>query len=364
VYRPDLLVIGAAGRNCGKTELASRLIRRHASSSPVVGLKVTTVERADGSCPRGGAGCGVCSSLTVPWVVSREDDCESPKDTCRLLASGARQVYWLRVLRSELAAGAADLLRHVPSGWLGVCESNSLVSVVEPGLFLQVRTAGNTRAKRSAQAVAHLADWEVASDGRSFDLDLDSICVVDGQWALRRDACAVVVDDAEGRVETDRTVALRGTRASLEPQFARVVVGPRTGDRSAVSWLATVSPDPPHEWFFVAPATAAGVPAGLVNAMFRRRVGVDVVVAVTRSHGQEVSVALCSRGLLQAVIAALGRGAGAVAALTGRCTVRELRCGAAGSGAPRLEGGRSPIPVEPQPSAGPGPAIGGGAEAT
>ncbi len=193
LYRPDLLMIGSFARNSGKTELACRIIRRHADEAPVVGLKVTTVERTDGRCPHGDTGCGVCSSHTVPWVVSRELDRESPKDTCRLLASGAHEVFWLRVRRSELAAGAAELLRHVPKGRLCVCESNSLRTVVEPGLFLQVRAADATHAKPSARAVAHLADRVVVSDGRSFDLDLGRISVVDGRWVLRREACAGVV---------------------------------------------------------------------------------------------------------------------------------------------------------------------------
>jgi hypothetical protein len=308
-HRPELLVIGATSRNSGKTELACRLIERHAASVPVVGLKVTTVERTDGHCPHGGEGCGICSSLTQPWILSREVDPESPKDTCRMLASGARDVYWLRALRSELSGGIADLLARIPSGWVAVCESTSLREVVEPGLFLLVRAAGSDRAKPSARAVAHLAEQVVVSDGRSFDFDLDRISVVDGQWVLRREACAVVIDDAR------RADAVRRTRESLEPQFDRVVVGPGPAATS----------DPEETWCLVTPPVAGGVPPGLVNAMFRRRAEVDVVVAGTRSEGRDVRLALCRRRLLPEVIAGLDQGPGAVAALVDRCTIRELR---------------------------------------
>jgi hypothetical protein len=323
--RPDLLVIGATGRNVGKTELACRLIRRLAGATPVVGLKVTTVERDDGRCPHGDGGCRACASLGEPWAVSRETDPEAPKDTSRLLASGARRVYWLRVLRSEMAGGAAELLSRLPPGWVAVCESNGLVGVVEPGLFLLVRAAGSTRAKPSAVAVAHLADRVVVSDGRSFDLDLDRVSVVDGQWALRRDAWAVVVDGADGRREADRTVALRRTRASLEPQFDRVVVVPGPAVRSVSGEPATAPPGLPDAWCLVTPAVAAGVPPGLVNAMFRRRAEADVVLATTRSEDREVDLALCRLELLDEVTAAVAGGSGAGAALGARCAVTALR---------------------------------------
>lgn len=320
-YRPDLLVIGAAGRSSGKTELACRLIGRHAASAPIVGLKVTTVERADGSCPRGGDGCGTCSSLGVPWIVTREVDRRSPKDTSRLLSGGARRVYWLRVLRSKMAGGAADLLARIPSRWIAVCESNSLLEVVEPGLFLLVRAAGSTGTKPSARAVAHLADQMVVSDGRSFDLDLDRISVVDGQWALRREASAVVIDAAWGG--PDRTAALHRTRASLELQFARVVDG-----RGSAGDLADLR----AEWCLVTQPMVHGVPPGVVNALYRRRANAEVVAAVIRSEGRDVHLGLCRRRLLPEVIAAVGRGPGAMAALGGCRVVRELRLDAAGSG--------------------------------
>jgi hypothetical protein len=339
-----MLMIGAFARNSGKTELACRIIRRHADEASVVGIKVTTVERTDGRCPHGDTGCGVCSSHAEPWVVSRELDREPPKDTCRLLASGAHEVYWLRVLRSQVAGGAAELLRHVPEGRLSVCESNRLRTAVEPGLFLQVRAVDATHAKPSARAVAHLADRVVVSDGQSFDLDLGRISVVDGRWALRREACAVVVGGADYGDESGRGAVLRRERASLEPQFDRVEVGPGTPGPSDRSWAERVAADLPLEWCFVTPPKAGGASPSVVNAMFRQRAEMDVVVAVIRTGGMDAVLALCRRRLLPEVVAALGRGPDAVAALGDRCAVRELRLTSSGAG----------LELGPTPSAAPG----------
>ena len=56
-----------------------------------------------------------------------------------LLAAGAAEVLWLRVMREHLDEGAADLLsRTDPSAPL-ICESNSLRRVVDPGIFLMLR---------------------------------------------------------------------------------------------------------------------------------------------------------------------------------------------------------------------------------
>ena len=60
---PGMLMVGAVRRGIGKTKFACSLIKRFSSQCNITGIKVTTVEKADGTCPRGGSGCGVCSSL-------------------------------------------------------------------------------------------------------------------------------------------------------------------------------------------------------------------------------------------------------------------------------------------------------------
>ena len=54
---PGMVMVGSAGRNAGKTTFACGLIERFCRRGPVVALKVTSVSRSDGVCPRGGEGC-------------------------------------------------------------------------------------------------------------------------------------------------------------------------------------------------------------------------------------------------------------------------------------------------------------------
>jgi hypothetical protein len=317
LFRPEMLMIGATGRNAGKTELACRVIRDLAARVPIAALKVTTVVGADGGCPHGGEGCGTCSSLGEPWCVTRELDAGSGKDTSRLLRAGAREAWWLRVREDSLRDGAAGLLEQVPAGWASVCESNSLSRVVEPGLFLQVRSAGEGSVKESARAVADLADRVVVSDGVTFDLDLRRISLLDGQWALQRDACAIVV----GSLPDERLVE------SLRAQFTRVeIVAAPTGpddDRRLLEALAEALPRSSHDWCLVVSARGS-IPAGLVNAMFRRREGADAVVARGASGAPVVQAGLFHRSLLPRVVAALDGGPSRVPSLAALGTVREL----------------------------------------
>ena len=106
-YLPNMLLIGASGRNAGKTEFSCRVISRFAAQGGIVAAKVTAIDKADGVCPRGGKGCGVCTSLEGIFDIREETHSAGSKDTSRLLSSGANKVFWMRVLKSHMKEGMA-----------------------------------------------------------------------------------------------------------------------------------------------------------------------------------------------------------------------------------------------------------------
>ena len=110
-----MLMIGSAGSNVGKTELACALLNKFGKNHDIVGIKVTTVKEKDGQCPRGGKGCGVCSSLEGNFCITEETSRSSGKDTSRLLAAGAGRVFWIRVLKEHLVEGMNALLDVIGS---------------------------------------------------------------------------------------------------------------------------------------------------------------------------------------------------------------------------------------------------------
>jgi molybdenum cofactor guanylyltransferase len=196
---PRMLLIGSSGRNSGKTTFACDLLRRFGRTEPITAIKVTVIRERDGTCPRGGEGCGVCASLEGEYAITEETDLHGQKDTSRLLAAGAQQVFWLRVMAEHMEAGLSALLQLIDRDMPLVCESNSLRLAVEPGLFLMVRDATSDTFKASARDVAGYADRTVDSDGHRFDVDLDAIHFTAGRWLLREQATAVVLAGGNSR---------------------------------------------------------------------------------------------------------------------------------------------------------------------
>jgi hypothetical protein len=156
-----LILIGSTGRNSGKTFLAAELTRRF-SPVPVTALKVTSIERHGGPCPRGGQGCGACA-INGDFCLEQEFSPNGTKDTSVLLAAGAERVFWLRCLHSSLASGFDAFLKRAGGGSIIISESNSLREVVEPAAFIMIRDTEGGRPKPSAQKNAGKADFMLQS---------------------------------------------------------------------------------------------------------------------------------------------------------------------------------------------------------
>jgi len=184
---PNLLLIGAANRDAGKTTFACGVIntlRQALPATGIIGVKVTAIREVNGECPRGGSGCGVCSTLEGDYCITEETCLDSAKDTSRLLAAGAERVFWLQVLHEQMAAGLLALLELVPPGAPLVCESNSLSRVVKPGLFLMLERQGGLQIKATAREALPRADRRIAFNGRSFQIAPERLRFAEGVWRL------------------------------------------------------------------------------------------------------------------------------------------------------------------------------------
>ena len=194
---PNMILIGATGRNTGKTEMACRLIKKFISSYTVIALKVTTIKETDGKCPRGGEGCGVCSALDGSYLLTEEGTDNPKKDTGKMRAAGAHKVYWLRVKKECLMKGIETFLKLINNGpdKIIICESNSLRTVVEPGLFLINQNVKESSIKPSCQDVLSHQDHMIQFDSEKFvfDIDVDDINYVNNHWYIKENATAIVL---------------------------------------------------------------------------------------------------------------------------------------------------------------------------
>lgn len=203
---PNVLLIGATGRNVGKTEYAVRLAQRFAALGPVAAVKITVIREGGGVCPRGGQGCGVCGSLGERPFLFQDEDCagmdqgkkQGEKDTQRLRRAGANPVWWLRVWRAHLEKGLAALQEKLDPGVPVIAESNSARHGFCPGLFLMIRDE-SAAIKTSAASVMPYADVIVTRQADTWDIGIERPNFSDGTWHLRENAGAIILAGGASR---------------------------------------------------------------------------------------------------------------------------------------------------------------------
>lgn len=226
-----MLMVGALGRGSGKTELSCSLIKKFSPKCDIIGIKVTTIKDPKGGCPHG-PGCGACSSLEADYDIIEETDSESDKDTCRMSAAGAEQVFWLRALKAHLEDGMSALVDAVGNDAICVCESNSLRKVVEPGLFIMIESREGQEPKASAVEVGRYADMSVSFDGAEFDFDIEDIGLAEGKWSYRAKATAIIMAGGEStRLGQDKSMLdvagqpmIKHIYDQLRPHFNQILI--------------------------------------------------------------------------------------------------------------------------------------------
>jgi len=331
VRAPGLLLVGATGRNSGKTEFVCNLISRYSAQMEVGAAKVTTVSHGETGCPRGGAGCGVCASLTQPYSVSTETGGPEGKDTVRMIGAGAKPVLWLRARTEHLDQGAKELTSMLPG--ISVVESNSVRKSLVPDLFVLVKGPGNEELKDSAKAVAHMADFLILSDGHSFTPAPGDISVLNGGWAVRREATAVVLAGGfSTRLGTNKALAASEQGMPMVELVARQV--------SQLATQTIISSNDPHlhqhlglpvvkdripfmgplmaiesclsaadfDLCLVVPCDVPVVEPGVVAALFRYIGDADAAIPVTSDGRFHPTFALYRRSFRKAAKAALEAG--------------------------------------------------------
>lgn len=326
---PGMLMVGAMARGGGRTRLACSLIERFGSRCDIVGVKVTTVEDAESGCPRGESECGVCSSLQGAYEIVEETDASGDKDTCRMLASGAGRVFWLRALKAHLEEGIRALLDVMGADAVSVCESNSLRRVVEPGLFFMVKRKGSEEHKASAKDVVRYADRIVLFDGSEFDIGTDEVELADGRWSCKLKATAIIMAGGNSvRMGQDKSMLPVGGQPMIEhiigqirPYFDQIlisaddkskysflgveVISDEISDRGPLGGIASALKASASELNFVVACDVPEVDMALVRAMVRLGGDFDAVVPRSGPSRYEPLFAVYKKGVVAGIAAAL-----------------------------------------------------------
>lgn len=343
-----MLMVGAADRNVGKTKFACSLISKFSLQCSIIGIKVTAINKADGGCPRGVSGCNVCSSLQGPFHITEETDRGASKDTCRMLAAGASRVFWLRALKTHLKEGVAALLDIVGDDAVLVCESNSLRRVVEPGLFVMVKSRSGKNCKASAKDAAKYADKIVLFNGDGFDIDANEIELTDGRWACKMQATAIIMAGGDSaRMGQDKSMLLiegqpmiKHIYNQLYPHFNQIlissndiskysfpgvkVVPDKVTGQGPLGGIASVLKASANELNFVIACDIPQVDTNLMKMMLRDCSDFDAVVPRIGRSRYEPLFAVYKKGTLAAIEAALLSGNNRIIEALNSCRVKYI----------------------------------------
>ena len=344
-----MLMIGSAGRKMGKTELACALIRKFSKDRDITGIKATTIEERDGQCPRGGQGCGVCSSLDGDFCITEETDSSSDKDTARLLAAGASPVFWLRVMKTHLEEGLTALLDIIGADTVSICESNSLRLVVEPGLFLMVQGSNQEEPKSSARAVMRYADRIVISDGDNFDFDIDRTKLVNGKWVIQEKASAIILaGGGSGRMDADKSMLQIKGKPMVEhiceqlcDSFEQTLVSANEVDKLAFLGFEIIPDKIPGQGHLMGIASALEASANELNfvtacdiphidltyvrRMLAEAEEADIVIPTTGDERYEPLFAVYRKSALEAINEVLSSGGRKISDIFSRCRVKYIK---------------------------------------
>jgi len=163
-----MVLIGATGRNSGKTTLALQIIHAFKDEIPVIAFKLITIRNHGDVCPRGGQGCGICHGVKGSFDITPETG-TGTKDTMLLKKAGAKEVYLIRAYKESLREALEEALKLVPENALVLCESNSARLVAEPAFFAMIESSASSSIKPTAEEVMEYADVILPQNEDSFE---------------------------------------------------------------------------------------------------------------------------------------------------------------------------------------------------
>ncbi|HKE23261.1 MAG TPA: hypothetical protein VKB88_12930 [Bryobacteraceae bacterium] len=159
-----VVVVGGHSRNIGKTSVTAGLIRK-LRKRQWAAVKVT--QYGHGICSSQGKACE-CAAETGgdanhPFALSEEYE-PNDTDSGRFLAAGARRSFWLRTPMGELARAASTIDKILQQHANVIMESNSVLELVRPDVFLMLLDFGCEDFKPSSLRYMDRADAFVVID--------------------------------------------------------------------------------------------------------------------------------------------------------------------------------------------------------
>ena len=164
-----LVVVGGHSRNIGKTAVVAGLIRK-LRERRWTAVKIT--QHGHGICSSAGepCHCDPGAGPEHPFALSEEFE-PNRTDSGRFFAAGAERSFWLRTPMGQLPAAAETVRKLLAQSQNVIVESNSVLALVTPDLFLMVLDFGCQDFKPSSLRFLDRADAFLVID-RGINLPL------------------------------------------------------------------------------------------------------------------------------------------------------------------------------------------------
>jgi len=320
-----MLIVGARSKADGKTTFTCDLIKRFSAETDVVGLKISTIDSLNADHHPDITGYRSSDAPMRSYCITEEKATGTHTDTDRMARAGAAKVLWLQALNSHLGEGISELASILGDETISICESNRARKVVEPGVFVMIRGAHEAPWKPSAQEVVRHADRIIVFEGGKFDIDLNDIQLLDGQWAIRMPATAILLaGGGSTRMGQDKTMLpidgqpmIKHVYEQLQPHFSQVlissnnaclhdfigatVVADDVADRGPLMGIASALRASVNEVNFVIACDMPEIDIGLVKAMLQQAGDYDAVVLKVGSALYEPLFAVYKKSALSAI---------------------------------------------------------------
>jgi hypothetical protein len=172
---PHILLIAGTGRNSGKTTLAANIIRRFAARHDLTAVKISPHFHS--------AGQGLKRIETAGhFAIFLEQAATGDKDSARMLAAGAKKVYYIEVHDAHLPEAFGSLMKRIPPSSPVVCESPSLATVIIPGVFFIADHPRVISKKSDVLSMATQADRFINTSVDDLEDILNLLEFDEGRW--------------------------------------------------------------------------------------------------------------------------------------------------------------------------------------
>lgn len=239
-----------------------------------------------------------------------------------MLESGAQQVFWLKADKNHLHRATEALLNCLPADALFICESNTLRSVLEPGLFLVIKNNADHNIKESCQNVLEYADRIIEFSGSGWDYGPERISLLANKWVLKEKATAIILAGGKSsRMGTDKSLLpvhgkplISNVADQLSPFFDEVIIGANdmqkyaflnfpvipdiVKDKGPLMGILSCLKASSNDINFIAACDIPLININLVKKMIRLSADADIVMPVSRNEKYEPLFAIYKKSVI------------------------------------------------------------------